>query len=814
MIGYNLKFIFRTLWRNRLFTALNIMGLSVGLAAAWVVFQIVDFEFSYDGPHPHRDRAFRVVSSFTYDGKESGNGGVPTPLVKAASDVAGVELAVPVFDRYFTNVTVPSLGGGNPRIFEDEIRQIVETDGRYFQLTAYDWLAGSPVAALDAPNQVVLTRSRAARYFPGLSPDQVLGQTLFYNDTLRTAVTGVVADLGYPSVFEAKEMRSLAKPIATDDKRRWASVNSNNQLFLLLHSKADRDRVAEQINRLSDENSREQLAKNNMTRRHLLQSLHEVHFDPEYGSHIRAANPKVLYGMLAVAGFLLLLAIINYVNLSTAQLPQRTREIGVRKTLGSQKRSVIGQFLTETAVVTVASACVAGLLAAWFLREFQDMIPSDEAMLDFVRVGPILGFALILVGVVSALSGVYPGWLMARFQPVSLLRSQVATSNKSGVRLRKGLIVFQFVVSQLLLVAALVMGRQMQFLMRQDLGFDREAIVLIDIPWKILQKPEMKDRHFTLADELRKLPEVEAISLGEQIFSSSYSSNTHEAVNARGEKVEHNMFRRYADTATIGLYKMQLLAGRNLLPSDTAREYVINETAVQTFGFGSPQAAVGQFLKENQGNSYPIVGVVKDFQMLSSYEKIEPVALMCSREGQTTLSIKMAGSDPNLWQQGFRKMEAEWQKLYPTAPFKYQFYDEVLAEVYEEDRKMSSLANGTMLIALLISCLGLFGLSTFTILRRTKEIGIRKVLGASVTSVTGLLVRDFLVLVVVSIVIASPMAYFFMQKWLSDFAYRIDIQWWMFVLAGLAAVGIAFLTVSFQSVKAALANPVNALKNE
>ncbi|MBC7777944.1 MAG: ABC transporter permease [Phycisphaerae bacterium] len=809
----NLKFTFRTLWRSRLFTFLNIIGLSVGLAAAWVVFQIVDFEFSYDAAHPNRDRAYRVASWHASDGKESGNGGIPLPLVHAASEIPGVELSVPVFDRYYTNVTVPGWGGGNPRVFEEEIRQIVETDGGYFQLTRYDWLAGNPVTALNAPGQVVLTKSRASRYYPGLSPEQIMGQTLYYNDTMQTTVTGVVADLGYPSVFEAKEMRSFSKPISTE-KRRWVGVSSNNQLYLLLDPKADVSRVLEQINRVSDENSRELLAKNKTTRRHVLQSLHAVHFDSDFGSHIRAANPKVLYGLMAVGAFLLLLAVINYINLATAQLPQRTREIGVRKTLGGQKGSIIAQFLGETAIVTIAALGLAGLLATWFLNNFQELIPTDKSLLEFISLGSTLGFSAALVVVVSLLSGVYPGWLMARFQPVQLIRGGLTKGSKGGVRLRQGLIVFQFVVSQLLLVVALVVGRQMQFLMRQDLGFDREAIVLIDIPYKILQKPEMEKRHFTLADELKKLPEVASISIGEQIFSDSWNTNSYAAVNEKGVQAEHDVSKRIVDTAALGLYKIPLLAGRNLLPSDTAREVIINETAVETFGLGSPQAAIGQFLKENQGNTYPIVGVVSDFQMLSSHQKIESIALFCENETQSTLSIKMAGSDPKTWEQGFRKMDLEWQKLYPGVPFKYKFYDEVLAEMYAGDRKMSSLANGTMGIALLISCLGLFGMSMFTILRRTKEIGIRKVLGASVAGITGLLAKDFLALVFVAIVIASPIAYYLMQHWLADFAYRIDLQGWMFVAAALAAVIIALLTVAIQSVRAALADPVKSLRSE
>lgn len=803
-----LKLTLRHLWRNRVFTALNIAGLAIGLSAAWIMYQYVSFEFSYDAPNAQRDQIYRVSSRFMFEEKESGNAGAPTPMAAVAPTIAGVESAVPVFDLWVKSVEL-GMPGSNSKKIED-VKSVVQTNAQYFQLAGYQWLAGNPSAALTQPDQVVLTRSRAAEYFPGFAPAQLLGQTITYDDTLAIQISGIVEDLGYPSSFIGQEFRPLPK-IETE-KKYWSGVNSGNQLFLLLEKNADPDAVLAQFNRLSTENVGSDLAKWNMSRWHVMQSLSEIHFGTEYGSHIRTANKKVLFALMGVAGFLLLLACINYINLSTAQIPQRAREIGIRKTMGSSRSAILRHFLVETAVVAIFATAVAGGLTSAFFKGFSDLLPDD--VLKFVNYGPTALFLVALITGVSLLSGLYPGWLITRAQPVQVLRGQIDSGGGKRATLRKGLIVFQFAIAQLFISGAIVVGHQLQFMLNNDLGFNRDAVVIVEIPWELMEKPAYKEKHFTLRETIEKLPGIAKVALGQPLFDNSFSSNNHVYHNEKGEAVQRIVYRKYADPDLIPLYELPLLAGRNLLPSDTVREYVLNENAIKAFGFPTPQAAIGQLLQESDGPSYPIVGVVSDFHTSSFADPIEPLVFMTDRSQLSTLNIKLASSNPADWKLVFQNLEKEWKQFYPSAPFEYEFYDDKLKVAYEAEANMARIINLATGVALLISCLGLFGLAAFMAQRRTKEIGIRKVLGTSMANLVSLLSKEFLLLVLLAFGIAIPIVYSLLDKWLALFAYRIEMQWWMFALTGLSAVAIAFFTVSFQSVRAALANPVKSLRSE
>lgn len=350
--------------------------------------------------------------------------------------------------------------------------------------------------------------------------------------------------------------------------------------------------------------------------------------------------------------------------------------------------------------------------------------------------------------------------------------------------------------------------------MEKDLGFDREAVLTFQVPYKLLLSEMHGEKQFALKEELKRLPEVAAVSLDDPLFNQDYSSNSVVYKGAKQE-INLNVYRKYVDTDLLGTYGMKLLAGRNLLPSDTVWEYVINETAAREFGFKNPQEAIGKFVTEqNNDQSIPIVGVVADFHTATFTQKIEPVALMTQKDGTGSFNVKLASNKPADWQAGIQKMEELWKQAYPDAPFEYKFYDDMIAQFYESERRMTQIINLSTGIAILISCLGLFGLATLTAFQRTKEIGVRKVLGASIASIVGMLSKDFVLLVVIALVIASPIAWYFMDRWLADFAYHIDISWWVFALAGVAAMGIALLTVGYQSVKAALMNPVESLRSE
>ena len=817
MLRNYLKITLRQLWRNRLFTGLNIFGLSIGMAACWIIFQMVSYELSFDAAHPNADRIYKVVTLFKFDGKEAGNAGTPKPLAEAIrKEVGGVETVVGLYGSWVPSLKVPQ-ATGKPLVFEDIDKTVATTDD-YFKLVPYAWLAGAENAALAKPNQVVLTKSRAERYFPNQTPAQMLGKTLMYWDTLAVEVTGIVADLDRSTSFANQEFLSLAslqKGTAIKDfTETWGNTNSGDQIYFLASPKTNAAQLNKQINAVAFKYSEVELKKwGDASRKHDLLPLKDVHFATDFSDNNRKANRNILYALMGLAAFLLVLAVINYVNLSTAQIPQRAKEIGIKKTLGSPRGQLIANFLGETALVTLL-AC--GLAYGWtlsFSTSFGDLLPPGMEL--YQNPWQTLGFMGLLILVVSLLAGWYPAVLITRFQPVQVLRGQLSFSiGKNRFTLRKSLIVFQFVVAQVFIIGALIWNQQLNYALTADLGFEREAILTVQVPWKLMENPLYKDKQFTLKQELKRITEVGAVSLGNVPFNQSFSSNTHKYKGKKGE-VECNLYRKYVDTDLIGLYGMKLLAGRNLMQSDTIKEYVINATAAREFGFASPQEAIGKYLSQNNGTILiPIVGVVGDFHSATFSQKIQSLALMTEKLNLSMFNIKMASSNPADWKAGIKKIEKLWKKNYPDSPFEYKFYDDMIENFYTAERIMARVVNLVTIIAILISCLGLFGLATLTAFQRTKEIGIRKVLGASVVSITTLLSKDFIKLVLIALVMASPIAYFLMNKFLESYAYRVDIQWTVFVAAALLAIVIALLTVSYQAIRAALMNPVESLKTE
>ena len=816
MLRSYLTLALRQLWRNRLYTSLNVLGLAIGLSACWVIFQIVSFEFSFDKNQPNGDRLYRVVSRFVFDGKESGNAGTPKPLAGAMrTQVPGVELAVPVRKHYALTVDVPAAVASAKPLHVDESKDIWRTTPDYFRIVPYTWLAGDPANALAAPGKVVLTASRAQQYFPRLTPQQAIGQQLTYigfNDTTRAEVTGVVADLTYPTDFSAKEFIALTGDTAYARDEEWGNVNSENQLYALLQPNANSAQVAKQTNVLSAKNGLPIMKKWGMdanSRRHLLQPLADVHFGKDYQGR---ADKKMLFGLVGLALFVLVLAAVNYINLSTAQVPQRAREIGVRKTLGSSRGTLMAQFLGETVLVTSLALLLAWPLSALFMQSFHDIVPEGTA--DYVNVGKIALFLIGLVMVVSLLAGVYPAWLITRLQPVQVLRGNTPlTADRAGrITLRKSLVVFQFVIAQVFIVGAVIIGQQLRYAFQKDMGFTKQAIVTISAPYKYAYNPKspLKDRHLSLRDEFRQLPGVVGVSLADAPFSNSYTFNDATGRKQKGQETKRQVQMKMVDTTWLKLYEVKLLAGRNLNPSDTAREWLINQSALKAFDLGTPRQAIGKVL-DQYGKKYPIVGVVGDFNSQRITEQIQAMAI--TTDARSNFNIKLASTNPADWKTTLLALEASWKKAYPDEVFKYEFYDDTLKEIYKEEQTLAQIINLATLVAILISCLGLFGLATLTAFQRTKEIGIRKVLGASVASVVGLLSREFVMLVGIAIVIATPLAGYGMSLWLRTYAYRIDLSWWLFAGAAVLALTVALLTVSFQSIRAAVANPVDSLRD-
>jgi len=795
----------RHLWRNRLFTILNILGLAIGISASWIIYRMVSFEFSYDKFEPDRERIFQLTFlSKTDDGRGGEMAFIPKGALPALlQNISGIDEVIPVYYQHYAAAKTSQ----NPLI-ENLTEQVATLPG-YFKTIGYQWLAGNAEGSLKAPNQVVLTASRAQRYFPGKRPSEIIGQTITYNDTIPKTVSGVLADLDYLNSFPAQEFFPLSQADLTNTD--WSSISSNELLFVKLKNGVNPKAVLNQLNTLNQKLNSETFKQYHFKSSFNLLPLQDKHFAVQFGAHTRTASKPVLYGLMGIAFFLLALACINYINLTTAQIPQRAKEIGIRKTLGCTPHTIIRAYLSETFIVCLLAVVVSLLLTFLSLHIFAEYIP--EGMLDFTHYPSMVGFTMALIGGITLLAGFYPSWLATRVQTVRVLKGEMKQSfGKYQLNFRKTLIVFQFVIAQVFVICAIIIGQQLRYTLNKDLGFQHEAILTFNLPNKVQNEPEWQGKQFVLKHRLAQHPEISMVALGDLPMSDWMTASLMYS-GMDSTAIQKQMMFKNIDPDYLALYRIPLLAGRNIQQTDSVRELVINETALHAFGFDKPADAVGQQLFQGS-KSRLIVGVVKDFHQFNLKSGIDILGFTAKRPGLATFNIKLAPAKVSSWKKTIGLIEKEWKAVYPGFDFQYQFYDDTIRDLYQQEHRTAKLVTTATMITLLISCLGLYGLVTLTAFQRTKEIGIRKVLGATVSGVIALLSKDFVKLVLLALFIAAPMAWWAMNKWLEDFAYKIDIQWWMFAAAGLGAIVIALLTVGLQAVKAAMANPVESLRNE
>lgn len=818
-----LKVALRNLLRHKASSLINVIGLSIGISASLVIYLIVHYEFSFDKFHRDGDRIFRVVSKIEFPDMTFRNSGVPAPTPKGVKEtITGVADATHFLTMSDTKVSVLEIGKGTPNVFRKQ-RDIIYADNDYFKLFDYHWLAGSPSTSLAEPFQVVLTESRAHLYFPNIAPSEVISRHLTYDDSIAVTVSGVVKDLNEITDFTFREFISMGTIEHTGLKERWGwdvwgSINSASQLFVRLMPGVIPTRIEEQLAELRNKH-RENNDKKDDTQ-HFLQPLSDIHFNAEYGAFdTPQAHKPTLYGLLAIATFLLIIGCINFINLATAQAVQRAKEIGIRKTLGSSRRQLVMQFLGESFLLTLMAMILSIAIGEVLLDIFRDFIPAGVSYSSVLQphVWIFLGLQVLAV---TLLSGIYPALVLTRFQPASILRNQAFTGSTTTRRawLRKALTVAQFTIAQFLIIATIVVSKQILFSLNTDLGYRRDAIVWFRVPSRFASgqwngPPYQADsRRFALLDRLKEIPEISKISLaGAPPASTSTSSSSLKVDN--GKRLVQTMVEvKNADSNYFDLYEMKLVAGRNLLTSDTTKEYVINETYASFLGFSRPEDALGHFIQRNF--SAPIVGVLADFHTKSTHVAIKPLAYAAATNTSYTFHLALKSGDPSSRKRALDGTEKAYKEVYPDQEFDAKFFDETIGSFYKTEENTSRLLNWAAGLAVFISCLGLLGLAIHTTNSRIKEIGVRKVLGASVAGIVSLLSKDFMVLVLVAFVVAAPVGWWAMHNWLDNFAYRTVMSWWIFVLAGGLSVVTALLTVSIQAIKAATANPVDSLRNE
>ncbi|MEM6631678.1 MAG: FtsX-like permease family protein [Bacteroidota bacterium] len=815
MLKNYLLISFRTIRRDTLHTLIKVLGLSVGIAACLTIYQLATYELSFDRSLPNKERIYRVYTQFggNFDGLNPGvSTGLPADM---KAGISGVKEQTHFYTESFPTVRVQQAQGTEKTLLEVDKSVFVSPD--FFDVFShYEWLVGSPQSALSKPFQVVLTDEQVRYYFGELEYEEVLGKSLTYQDSLVMTVSGVIKSFDKPTdlifedylSFSTIEASFLKENIPLDN---WIGTTNSSQLFVLLDSGVDPQTVQSQIDKLADPH-REAYTEMGWTVAYMLQPFSNIHFNPEiglFGPSRGATHLPTIYGILGIAALLLLIASINYINLGTAQAFRRGREVGVRKVLGSSRKMLIVQFLGETFLISLFSIVLAVILTELTFGFFKEFFPPELTFeaLSFTN----LLFYLFLAVLISLVAGLYPAFILSSFLPDRALKStsKPYQEDMRNLWFRKGLIVLQFAVSIALIIATFLSSRQIHFLLNKELGFQKDAILTFTTPFLA---PESQQE--LLKNELLRLPEVQHISIHNRPPASGGYNSSNFRYEKNGELTQDQLNVHRIDTNYLSVYEIPLLAGRNLLPSDTVKEYLVNEAFVRHAGYEQASDAVGKIL-DMDGVDLPIVGVVKDFHHKPLTQTIEPL-LLGAGPFRTRFGLKLnrEALPTNGIKGTLARIEQSYTTIYPNAVFNSQFYDEAIANFYDEEQRLSKLTRTATGIALFLSCMGLFGLISISVVQRTKEIGIRKVLGASVSQIVQLLSKEFLILVGVAFGFAAPIAYYFMNQWLSGFAYQIDLEWWVFLLAGGLTALIAFLTVSLKSVRAAQANPIEALRSE
>jgi len=815
MIRNYFKIAWRNIKKQKVFSLINVIGLTIGLSASFIIGLMVYYDYNFDTFHKDGDRIYRIVSDFYSPEGTFHNPGVTVALEDAIKDNSNFEKVSGFYIERPNNVE-----NKEKDIKIKWPKNVIFTDKDYFDIFQYEFIVGNKATALSNPNNVVLTESRAADYFPELSPDQIIGKTLTYNDSLQIKVTAVVENFKERTDLVFEEFISSPTLLNTRARgefmnKNWNSTNSNSQLFVKVSKNANFDKIQKEFDALAQEHLDEYSSNHGQSRKFKLQPLLDIHFNDDYGIYDwekSQASKPLLRNLALIALFLLLLGCINFINLNTAQATQRAKEIGIRKTLGSSKKQLIGQFMGETFLLVMFSAILSLVLSKWLISVFSDFVAEDLEFQLFATPIIILGIVTLLI-VVTILSGFYPALVLSKFNTITVLKNNLAVGEKK-VGLRKFLTVFQFTIAQIFIIGTLLVGKQINFLLNKDMGFKTDAVVSVYSP----RGERQLDKKEQYVQKLKRIPQIKQLSLG-GAPPASFSSNTSTTSYKNGEReIQSDLQFIFGDTNYSKLFELELLAGR-IHRNDTIKELVINEAARKVYGFKTPEEAIGNVIDFGD-YTVPIVGVMKDFHQRSLKTEINPMALRGDWD-RTTFSryqavhISLQNTNADDLETTLSKIESAYGEVYiDIEDYRINFMDETVGKFYKREQKVSKLLNWATGLSILISCLGLLGLVIYTTNRRVKEIGVRKVLGASLLQINSLLCKEFLILVAIAFIVASPIAWYGINNWLQSFAYRTNISFWVFLLSGLAMILFALLVISIKTLQAANINPVKSLRTE
>ncbi len=796
---------FRTLAKHASFSAINIGGLAIGIASAILVFTVVKYELGYDSFQPNYNRIYHVVTEDSFAGGNTFNPGLPFPAFEALkADHPDISFGA-LFSSFGSQITVL----GDDKAFNPDHKKFIEPTGvffsepGFFKVFHFDWLAGSP-SVLEQPNQTVLTETMAEKYFGNWK--DAMGKFLQLDNVATVKVAGILKDppknTDFPLSVVTSYKTAKASPLTYFYTDKWNSITSSFQVFLLMPENRSPEWFNKQLAEFTKKNY-QQVREGGRT--HFLQPLSELHFDqrfPIFGDHI--TSKTTIYTLSLIGLFIILMACINFINLSTAQAAGRGKEIGVKKVLGSNRLNLFFQIIGETAFIVGLAVLLAIVIATVCLPLIKNiaLIHEDLSILNWQTIS----FLVILCAVVVLLAGTYPAIIVSGFKPVQALKSKITASTVGGISLRRGLVVLQFAISQVLIIATIIAISQMNFVKNADLGFNRDAILLFSSNSDSI----IHQRQEAFKQKLLSLPEVESVSYTIDPPSSENGWYSNFAFDHQPD--EHfQVSLKYADEDYFKTFGIDFLAGRGYTKSDTVNELVVNQTLLNQLKIKDPQQAIGKQIRIGRNEWKTIVGVVKDFKTSSLREPVKPTVLLQLKDLYGLTAIKLHSKNLMKTQS---EIESVWNNYFPEYAFTTSYMDENIQQFYLQENNLTLLYKIFAGLAIFISCLGLYGLVSFMAVQKLKEIGIRKVLGASIQNILFLFSKEFTLLVIISALIAIPVAYYFMNQWLQNFTFRIEIHPAVFIGAVLASVLVAWIAVGYKSVKAALSNPVKSLRSE
>jgi predicted permease len=802
MIGNYFKTSFRSLQRNKTYTLVNSLGLAVGIAACLLIFLVVQYQTSYDDFHSYKKSIYRVITTFHTQDGASYSGGVAFPVSKGLrADFPAIRQVASIF-KNGGQITIDD-GNGQPKKLQEE--NFFYAEPSFFEMFDFGFLSGDARSALKQPNSAILTQETAEKFFGDWR--SAIGKTIKYQNKNSYKVTGILKNVPVNTDFPLSIIVPFSSLDQTDLKSNlddWVSTFSDACVFVILPTDFPVARFNSELKTFAKKHKPAAYAND----AYQAQALGEMHFDNRVSMFNEHTFTHSLVDALSLIGlFLVIIACVNFINLATAQAVNRSKEIGVRKVLGSNRYQLAIQFLVETGCIVVL-AIIAGYGMARLALPYLNNLLEVQMTMNFGSNPGLIWFMLLLAFAVTLLAGIYPALILSGFNPVTALKNKVTSRMAGGISLRRGLVILQFTIAHVLIIGMLIVVSQMNYFRKASLGFDKDAVINIPL---INDSAHLGKLDYLKAQFLEN-PDIKDLSFSFATPSAEGNWNSDFNFDHASKNTDFNANLKWADPEFFKLYNLEFVAGHAYRASDSVREFVVNETLLKKLGIRNPKEAIGKQINFwNGGKVANIVGVIRDFNTYSLRRPVAPVVLSTWKDVYQTISLKIR---PGTEKTVLPFVEKVWTANFPDYYYHYSFLDETIGRFYKHEDHLSQLYKIFAGIAIFISCLGLFGLVSFMAAQRTKEIGVRKVLGASVANIVYLLSKEFTVLILIAFAISIPIGYYIMRDWLDQYSYRITIHASVFLLAILGSILVAWIAVGHRAILAAMANPTKAIRTE